>query len=636
MFLNRYFVIGVLVIGSPIWADSPENAVSLSDLVKQYEAHGLPMPADHSKLMRFARHTGSSNGVPRYDRWIAFVEVEEGGKQKVWEALRKRPYPSQSKLSEAPTDASAIDDTETAEHHVYVNGFSTSTDLALAIQCAARGYHDLANKLLERARDTKRRRPSEPIKKRYPNDKVALADLAWSYWCNEFSRGESDRHVIIDRLDRMTKVFPSLETPANLLILTDMRLTVEPANSEVDSMEAVIDGLLDLGTGGGWRGLGFGSLSDCDNDKRTSRLRKMGLSAVPVLLKHTHDFRMTRCMSTESRGVYQVRIADVVRHLLNGLVDEEFAYDCLIEQGRGNVVDRDHVLHWWGIVSGNDAKQYLIETAIKFDRRGNGTVNSNALSALGDQYPGDLLKLIEANLSKLDFPRPLFVALAESKIDDAFIDRTLLQSAEHESARMRAEAVSVLLDREHVKAEALLGKQFDLLPVTPDEPYWTAPTGFIAGLVHETDSNSVWNALYRNTRRVDVGQRLEILDAVASGCRKQTASKAKVFLAAFLDDRDLRIIEDPDPFAASNAESGSGKLSKQYLFSGPSAGFIFPRLAVGDYAAMLLADLLGIDETPDLTWSSKQWEDLGQRVKTKMKKQSGHKSDRLIDKETKR
>lgn len=45
---------------------------------------------------------------------------------------------------------------------------------------------------------------------------------------------------------------------------------------------------------------------------------------------------MTRCIEQDAQGSWHVRIADVVRQLLNGLATEEFAYDFLIDEGREN------------------------------------------------------------------------------------------------------------------------------------------------------------------------------------------------------------------------------------------------------------------------------------------------------------
>lgn len=84
-------------------------------------------------------------------------------------------------------------------------------------------------------------------------------------------------------------------------------------------------------------------------------LREAGLDAVPLLIDHLHDYRLTRTIQSSWSGhyIWHVRVADVVAILLNGLVSEEFSYDFLAKEGRGKSLDRAHVLFWWSQAQGH-------------------------------------------------------------------------------------------------------------------------------------------------------------------------------------------------------------------------------------------------------------------------------------------
>ena len=75
------------------------------------------------------------------------------------------------------------------------------------------------------------------------------------------------------------------------------------------------------------------------------------------------------------------------------------------------------------------------------------------------------------------------------------------------------------------------------------------------------------------------------------------------FLAGFLDDLEVRDVQ-----------------SNPKLFSGPHAGFTFPRLAVRDLAAMTTASILELKVRPEPEWTDQQWEKLRTKVKQALKR----------------
>lgn len=157
----------------------------------------------------------------------------------------------------------------------------------------------------------------------------------------------------------------------------------------------------------------------------------------------------------------------------------------------------------------------------------------------------------------------------------------------------------------------LLVAELDNLPVTPKEPYWLASAGRVAQLLCRTDDDRAWSALTRNAKRVDIGQRLEIIQTIGSRIKKAD-DRAIAFLSAFLDDEETRELMRLSDLA--NVDDIAESLDKD-LFSGPSAGFTFDRLSVRDFAALQLAETLGVKANADASWKESDWKSLRSKVR---------------------
>lgn len=322
---------------------------ALETLAAEYERFGLPFPPANAKPAILKQGGSFVNGEEVFT--VVFGLVVEptdkeslatywlGCSQGVVEPKRKLTY------SLCGTDKSVLAQTNDTELYAWGNEFPQHPDLALAVHCHRRGWRGLAAAFLGRSQESPPaayRRGQELGKGR------VLATLAWNYWCNEFALSTRDRSKIVESLSALAEGPYDLGSAANKNIISDMRATLRRKEARRNSVESILNELTDLGKEKGWRGRGCASLRySSRRSEPYKKLQAIGPDAVPVLLKHTHDFRMTRCVATDHRGTWHVRIADVVRELLNGWAPEEFAYDFLIREGRGKCVDRAHVLHWW-------------------------------------------------------------------------------------------------------------------------------------------------------------------------------------------------------------------------------------------------------------------------------------------------
>ena len=138
-------------------------------------------------------------------------------------------------------------------------------------------------------------------------------------------------------------------------------------------------------------------------------------------------------------------------------------------------------------------------------------------------------------------------------------------------------------------------KILDSLPVTPDEPYWHT-VGAFATLVAMSRSHDAWNALARAAKRVDLGTRMEFMNAMNScGVTDTPLAPRVAFLRGFLNDTTVRGI-------TTNPQKHDG----------------YDRIVVGDFAALGLALLLDVSADDDPSWSRADWDSLRKRVDAKL------------------
>jgi hypothetical protein len=584
----------------------------LRQLLEDYRNYGLPLPPDDADLVKREHSQGTVNNVPQYSYDVVLCATIND-KEIHWVGCQpEKPSGKTKEVLSKPT-AAALQGTHAASLRSWDAGFATEADLALAIHCQSRGWEELAAALVERSRmpvryDPFARRPPRPR-----DDRAALAQLAWNYWCNEWCLRPGDRSEVVALLKKLAETPFGLDSQANRNLIGDMEQTLAKRESTPGSLEAAVDSLIDLGSERRGNESGIVDLGYAVAiHKGHKQLRDAGLEAVPVLLKHLDDFRMTRCLGNSSRGAWHVRIADVVSDILNGLVAEEFSYDFLIEQGRGKRLDRDHVLHWWSSLQGTSALDYLRSHAIEEDADGKLQANEAILHALAHQFPDELAKLFEAKYETVAWSRPLFDSLGRSKVSPDTKTRLFLAAAKSRDLEKRENAIDQLLRLRHPDAVPLLEKELDALPKTPAKPYWKCEAQGLAQLAAGAHQDEIWKALEKTAKRVDVGQRLEIIKSAAN-CGD--GERAIGFLSAFLADKEIRVIGDrfPDLSKAENPAAAFEKFTES-LYSGPCAGFIWERLAVRDFAALQIAYALKLDVDDSSAWKDAEWSKLREQV----------------------
>src|SRR5262249_9345227 len=154
------------------------------------------------------------------------------------------------------------------------------------------------------------------------------------HWCNELIRPATDRALIARRMKALLAREPLLESEENQALLKSLEAALVPRRAKFGSIEAAIDDLVEL------------SLEPREYrhrflDPRYGRLAEMGFDAVPALIEHLDDDRLSRTveLGVFRRSTCHLRVKDLVRELLGGLAGAELA--------PSSGLQKEEAQRWW-------------------------------------------------------------------------------------------------------------------------------------------------------------------------------------------------------------------------------------------------------------------------------------------------
>jgi hypothetical protein len=553
---------------------------SLEQLLEDYTRFGLPLPPRDAPLVRFRDGDfGGKDDRRPYSLGFILPSTKKSEARQILDGTTSYELGEHAQVL-------PLDPTDPSPHEIETwAGEARGQVLILAIQCKSRGWNLLAGKIFEKSgAETAQLRPA-----------VWLRRQAWRDWEFSLRQPKSDWRPAAKHMRVIIQSDANLNTQANQALLRSLDLALVHTTAKPGSIEARIDSLVDAT-----------SINVEFNNESTTpytRLAELGFDAVPALIEHLGDDRLTRYhgLAVDNSDGHQYRIGHMASHLLEDLAAgelEEWSHRSELPAAQ-----KTKARAWWERTKKVGEETHALAHVLPTGDRG---PNEHLLKIVLKKYPRHLPGLYQTAFDRSPHMQSRLVALAVcySELPRNQKMELLIQGARHEIRANRESALGVISGLDHDFFIEVTLKLLDGLPRTPKGSYWRCPEEQVVYLVLHTDDNRVWKALEKTARRVDVGLRMQLLKrAATSGDTSQRRPERLAFLRSFLDDATLRDVEsDPDRFVAVPAGDG------------------FPRLEVRNYAAMEIAELLKLERKPMPTWDDKQWAQFQDEVQQALKR----------------
>jgi hypothetical protein len=562
---------------------------SLEQLLEDYRAYELPLPPKDAPLVRFVygiAYGEDEKEIPHYNFGFLFKPAGKGTDAVVLDGPRlRRPW---SNYEVIVVDMRKISVDEIAK---------SSNSLILAIQCKARGWDSLAKQLFEKVQKAAATTPRAEVRQD-----------AWKYCESELSRSQSDWSLAARHLHPLIESDPKLDTKWHRALLQSLDAALVPSKAPAVSIDALIDGLINAGPEYGW------VFDEELGDPSYRRLVEKGFEAVPALIKHLDDDRLTRYRpkghwsadaETRERHAQQYRVHDIVRDLLNGLAGENHQLQ-FFEPGQ-----QSRAAAWWTDARQVGEEEYLVKHVLPTSE--DDRPSDEMLWLLVKKYPRRLPKIYRTLLDERPdiYSDRVVSALTRSNVSRAEKVELLVYAGRHRNLSQRLVALAALQGFDQERYVQLLVDTLDGLPKTIQGTYGNAREPEFAGLVARTADARAWQALHRAARRADVGLRMELLRSITlfewtPEFKLAENRRARLnFLASLLEDGSVRDLKaDPKRYA------------------GRPAGHLFPRLEVRNFATIELSRQLGMQSKPSPDWNDAQWARFRREVREALKREA--------------
>jgi hypothetical protein len=578
-------------------ADEPK--ASLPELLKLYKNLGLPLPPNSAKLVRY--------------KW--------GGRVRVNGKVRSTIYALafENKRGVQETSPTFFTDTFKWEEGHEADTWEVAPDrtavkdlvpdprgqLVLAIRAYARGWNELAGVLLEESQRNADSSHWEDVK---GAPQKRLIPLAWSYWAGFLTKPNLDRQPVAKRLRALIQEHKELDNLVNQSLLKSLELALVPSKAKPGSSEALIDRLVDYnGTTGSMSG------ETSIEDSSYLQIARFGFDAVPALIEHLDDERLTRGMIQGFNNFrsFNLRVQHVVSDLLEGLAGTGISSNWLRRQ-QGYALAKEDVRRWWETAQKEGEEAFLLKHFLDRDEDADGgrgeRVREHRLLVIQVKYPRRIPELYLTVVDK--HPRVNSFGLAEALRTSGVVgerEKTelYLHAIHGKASWHRPPAFSCLRQLDPKRFSQALIQSIESFPKDTDDPaYWDCSEARIAEMAPQCVEAAIWPLLEKVARRSRLGMKMEILHQVAMAGYPDLSEHRKerlILLSRFLDDKELRD-QRSDP-----------------RLMGPGAGFPYERIEVRDAVALDLASLLNIKVDDDRGRKPEEWAKVRAQVRAGLK-----------------
>jgi hypothetical protein len=540
----------------------------LDVLLSQYKDLGLPLPPANAPVVLFTDgtecQTTDGSSAPLLNLGFLVKPVVEGSGPVVLFGTQERTLGPEVWIGLARPQGDLA-------HKVTMQQppapFTYDPTMAIILQCKERNWDSLAQALCARFLDPQ-------LERSRGSRQLALTTLAGQHWKNELIMPGRDRSKIAKQLRALATAEQRFDRDEDADLMKALEAALVPSHSRPGSIDALIDDLLDVTNLPGQPFV----------DPRYQRVVELGFTAVPGLIKHLDDERLTRCVrfGFNDSSSWIMRVQDLVSEILQGIADGELVRRR--DRQRGDVIDKAEAECWWADVQLIGEEESLVDHVLP--AKGNGIVpNQIILSIITKKYPHRLPEIYKYALEEPAncWSWPIAEAIAKSSLPREKKLEALHCALGHKMAVHRQHALEFVKDLEPERFIPLLLHELDSLPRRTVMTGRGSSEAEITRFVLETDDARVWQLLEKVAKRPGVLLRLEFLRTINLAAPDEKRPQRLAFLAKFLDD----------------SSKLDGILARKQ--------FHCSRIEVRNYAAAQIADLLPLPEKPQADWNATQW-----------------------------
>jgi hypothetical protein len=574
-----------------------EPLPSLNNLLKEYETLGLPLPPKDAKLLRYEAGGGFIyNGKLKPKTYSLAFEIKPGTKtdrSTVLIGIHEAQIRWDPREQAVKPEPAAIKDLE----------FKDVDALLLAIQCHSRGWDELAKHFLAKSAIT-----SETVAR------DQLIRLAWEFWETRLTQPKIDRAPVAKQLKYLIAQDKSLDSKYHQALITSLELALVPSKAKPGSIESLIDDLVDYNAD-------TGALWFSTAEARYWRIAKLGFDAVPELIEHLNDDRLTRArmLGFNNFRTWHLCVANIVGDLLEGLAGEslmratddgkEVGADWLRRQ-QGYRISKKAALAWWEKARVVGEEKHMLDHVLpvrpaqpKDDDRRN--ISDHLLKVILAKYPKHIPTLYRKVLEERPelYSDTLVEAVLECNLTAKEKLNLFLLAAQHKDYQHRLYAIRALKGLDQKQFDSIVLTTLEGLPKDVPGPYWMCSEAQFGQLVLKCDDPRVYQTLEKVAKRSALGLRMELLRFLNDPNNSRHRRERLVLLATFLDDTELRDVK------ANNQ------------FDGPGAGFPYDKIEVRDFVACQMAGMLDIQVDDKRDRTPEEWANIRSQVRDALKRE---------------
>ena len=558
-------------IAQPPTAPPPHPA--LDELVKEYLRLELPLPPPDAPLVRILRRHVDRDHPDGPQ--VSFSYVLGFSLPPTAPGKDPRYFVGHGRLGPEWFDSSTVERAEPTSEALLLVSMGGEKLLCFAIHCKIRGWIDLAN-----AAYTQSRRQyveiAEMNSKPRPSLIVELRDSSLGYWASRIHEPDSDRKAILKRLREKYAEEPSLLSQRDEFLLRQLELTVAPRMSKPGTIEALIDdlteywvdtyGLSDELTWKKWKEKG---------EEPYWKLAELGFDAVPALIEHLNDDRLSRTFSRGLNNFWPYTLT--VGHLCSRLLVDLSARELHNWELRGDRLDPKQARDWFAKAQKIGEEKWLVEHAVppgKLESRVNedGRPEAHLFRVIGVKYPDKLTALYRAVLRKPRSPFGDYIEeILASKLTREQQIALFEEGVRHADFGHRIAAMDGLagLDR-NVLRKHLLAALKEIVEKKGKDGISESGDG-LTHLVLQFGDRECWEALLRAAKAADYDSRMAILSGISPDLEPDEFDPDRrqriQFFSAFLDDSTTKSsVKGDDEFHEEIRDYAATRLAAQFRF----------------------------------------------------------------------